>query len=315
MTAIETTGLTKRYGDTTAVADISLTVETGEIYGFLGPNGAGKSTTIDLLMDYRRPTAGQARILGFDSRREREHVHANVGVLPDGFEPYPDQSARAHLELAIDTLGSGEEPVSLLEQVGLAEAIDDPAGSFSRGMTQRLGLALALVGDPDVLVLDEPFQGLDPRGVATFRDLVQARNADGTTVFFLSHVLGEVELVCDRLGILDDGRLVAEGSADELRETAGLGPAVHLTVDEQVSTVRPALESHDAVMHVSPTPAGVRVQLDRDGDPDAVRATVRDHDLSIRSTRTEPASVESVFLALTEKPADTVARQKPEVSR
>ncbi|MFC6974365.1 ABC transporter ATP-binding protein [Halomicroarcula sp. GCM10025709] len=220
--AIECAGLTKRYGSTVALDSLDLTVDAGTVYGFLGPNGAGKSTTINLLMNYLRPSAGEATVLGYDPWDEVVALHKRVGILPDRFETYDGFSARRHVALVADTKGVETAPETLLERVGLGDVVDDDAGSFSQGMEQRLALAMALVGEPDLLILDEPFTGLDPHGVDMVRAVVSAEADRGATVFFSSHVLGQVELVCDRLGVLHQGRLVTEGTPERLRTDAGL---------------------------------------------------------------------------------------------
>ncbi|ELZ88987.1 ABC transporter ATP-binding protein [Haloferax elongans ATCC BAA-1513] len=218
---IETNGLTKQYGDVRAVDSLDLAIEAGDVYGFLGPNGAGKSTTIGLLLDYLRPTAGTVRVFGTDPQRDPVEIHNRTGVLPDRFGLYEGRSARQHVSFVTETKRVDDDPEALLDRVGLADAIDDDAGEFSKGMEQRLALAMALVGDPDLLVLDEPFTGLDPHGVRRVREIVHEENERGATVFFSSHVLGQVELVCDRVGVLHQGRLVADGTVDELRAAAG----------------------------------------------------------------------------------------------
>ena len=314
--AVRTDGLTKRFGDEVAVENVSLSVEAGEVYGFLGPNGAGKSTTISMLIDHLRPTAGEARVFGLDPTSDEAKLHERVGVLPDGFEPYKRRSAREHLELAVDTHGSDDDPDALLERVGLGDAASRPAGGFSRGMTQRLGLAMALVGDPDLLVLDEPFQGLDPRGVTTIREVVHESNADGTTVFFSSHVLGQVELVEDCLGILDNGRLVAEGSLEELRERANLGRELHLETDGPTAPAHRALTDRDEVRHVRPESDTIVAQLDSSGDPERLLKMLESAGVSIRRRSSRAPSVESVFLAYTESPAGQgLDRNHEEVAR
>ncbi|WP_251343790.1 ABC transporter ATP-binding protein [Haloplanus halophilus] len=217
---IETDGLTKRYGSTVAVDDLDLTVTRDEIYGFLGPNGAGKSTTIGMLMDYVRPTEGSVRVLDGDPQADVVEVHDRLGILPDRYGLYDGHTARQHLELVIDTKRSSDAPERLLARVGLGDVIDRDVATFSQGMEQRLALAMALVGEPDLLVLDEPFTGLDPHGVRTVREIVHEENDRGAAVFFSSHVLGQVALVCDRVGILHRGRLVAQGTVDELRTRA-----------------------------------------------------------------------------------------------
>lgn len=220
--AIKTEGLSKQYDEVTALDGLDLTVEQGEVYGFLGPNGAGKSTTIGLLMNYSKPTAGTARVLGFDPWTDVVACHQRIGILPDRFDTYDNRSARRHLQLVADTKGADNDPAALLERVGLGDAIDRPAGEFSQGMEQRLALAMSLVGDPELLILDEPFTGLDPHGVALVRDVVDSESERGTTVFFSSHVLGQVEVVCDRIGILHRGRLVDEGTLSAFRERLDL---------------------------------------------------------------------------------------------
>jgi ABC-2 type transport system ATP-binding protein len=207
-----------------AVEDLDLTVERDEIYGFLGPNGAGKSTTIGVLMDYIRPSSGRVRVLDRDPQSDVVDVHDRLGILPDRYSLYDDLTARQHLRFVIDTKRAGDSPETLLERVGLEDAVDQSVTTFSQGMEQRLALAMALVGEPELLVLDEPFTGLDPHGVRTVREIVHAENDRGAAVFFSSHVLGQVELVCDRIGILHEGRLVAEGSIEELRTETGVGP-------------------------------------------------------------------------------------------
>jgi len=221
---ILTEELTKRYGSTAAVENLDLTVERDEIYGFLGPNGAGKSTTIGILMDYIRPTSGRVRVLDRDPQRDVVDVHDRLGILPDRYSLYDDLTARQHLAFVVDTKRAGDSPETLLDRVGLEDAVDQSVATFSQGMEQRLALAMALVGEPELLVLDEPFTGLDPHGVRTVREIVHTENDRGAAVFFSSHVLGQVEFVCDRIGILHDGRLVAEGSIDALRSETGLGP-------------------------------------------------------------------------------------------
>jgi ABC-2 type transport system ATP-binding protein len=231
--AIQTTGLTKRYGhDVYAVDDLTLTVGEGEVFGFLGPNGAGKSTTIDILLDYVRPTAGSATVLGYDAQREAEEIHQRVGILPDGYSLYDRLSGRDHVEFAIDLKGASDDPDTILDRVGLdSSAADRPAGTYSKGMSQRLALGMALIGDPDLLILDEPSSGLDPDGIRDIREITRDHASAGGTVFFSSHILGQVEAICDRVGILNRGRLVAVDTIDGLRDALGTGSTITLTVD------------------------------------------------------------------------------------
>ncbi len=220
MNAIETRNLTRRFGNILAVDELNLTVKSGEIYGFLGPNGAGKTTTINLLLGLVHPTSGTATVLDKPVGEDIRAVRSRIGVLPAHTDLYERLTARKHLEFAIRVKDSDDDPEQLLERVGIPDAADRSAGEFSTGMGQRLKLAMALVGDPDLLILDEPTTGLDPNGAREMRKIIQAENDRGATIFFSSHIMEQVEAVCDRVGILDRGQLVAEDSIDALRETA-----------------------------------------------------------------------------------------------
>ncbi|MFP8958920.1 ATP-binding cassette domain-containing protein [Natrialbaceae archaeon A-CW3] len=245
MPAIECRNLTKRFGDVVAVDDLTLTVEEGEIFGFLGPNGAGKSTTIDILLDFIRPTEGTVTVLGHDAQTEGEAVRRRTGVLPDAYHVYDRLTGRQHLEFVLEMKASDEDPLDLLERVGIPEAADRKAGGYSKGMRQRLVLAMALVGDPDLLVLDEPSTGLDPNGAREMREIIRQENDRGTTVFFSSHIMEQVEAVCDRVAIIDEGKLVAVDTIDGLRDASETGETLYVYVaepDEATATQVAALE-------------------------------------------------------------------------
>ncbi len=299
MSAIETRNLTKRYGhDVYAVNDLSLSVEEGEVFGFLGPNGAGKSTTIDMLLDYVRPTAGSATIFGYDVREEAAAVHDRVGILPDGYSLYDRLSGRKHVEFAADLRGADADPDDVLERVGLgSDAAARPAGTYSKGMSQRLALGMALVGDPDLLILDEPSSGLDPDGIRDIRDLATDHAAAGGTVFFSSHILSQVEAVCDRVGILNRGRLVAVDSIDGLRDALGTGATITLTVDAPPTGF--SIEDVDGVADVTVDGTTVRATCT---DP-AAKVTVLDRVRAAGSTvldiETREASLEELFTSYT----------------
>lgn len=299
--AIKTEGITKRYRDETAVDDLSLTVGQGEIYGFLGPNGAGKSTTINLLMDYIRPTDGKIRVLGKDPRTDVIDVHQRVGILPDGFSVYENRTGKDHVELVIKTKQANDDPVELLSRVGLSDAVDQAAGTYSKGMRQRLALAMALVGNPDLLILDEPFGGLDPRGIRTIRKIAHEENDRGATVFFSSHVLGQVELVCDQIGILHDGQLVAEGPLDSLRKEAPIGPSVRVSVAEPLNEARATAETLDTVRRALSDENTITLQLAEGGSPEKVVDNLETTGIDVNSMEYEGPSMESIFLAHTDE--------------
>jgi len=231
MPAIETRGLTKRYGDLVAVDSLDMRVESGEIYGFLGPNGAGKTTTINLLLGLVHRTSGSAEVLGHEVGENIREVRGRIGVLPAHADLYERLSARKHLEFVIEVKDADNDPDALLERVGIPDAADRPAGDFSSGMGQRLRLAMALVDDPDLLVLDEPTTGLDPNGARLMRRIITEENDRGATVFFSSHIMEQVEGVCDRVGVLQSGQLVAEDTVDALRGATGGELELSVTVE------------------------------------------------------------------------------------
>ena len=217
--AIRTEGLVKRFGTTVALDGLSMAVDRGEVFGFLGPNGAGKTTAVKLLLGLARPTAGRAEVLGrpMGDRGAR----ARIGYLPELFRYQPWLRAREVLELhcqlaRLPTDRWREEVGAALEVVGLADRAELLVGGFSKGMQQRLGLGVALLGAPDLVILDEPTSALDPVGRSDVRSIIRDARARGTTVFLNSHLLTEVERVCDRVAIVDHGRVLAAGRLDEL---------------------------------------------------------------------------------------------------
>jgi ABC-2 type transport system ATP-binding protein len=213
---IEVRGLSKRYGPTVAVDGLSFDVRPGVVTGFLGPNGAGKSTTMRLMLDLDTPDAGQVRI---DGRRYRElrWPLREVGALLEARSFHPGRSARAHLAALAASNGIGRSRVEeVLELVGLAGAAGRRAGRFSLGMGQRLGIAAALLGDPGVLLLDEPVNGLDPEGIRWIRTLLRSLASQGRTVLVSSHLIGELARTADQVVVIGRGRLLAEASVAEL---------------------------------------------------------------------------------------------------
>ncbi len=300
MVAIQTDQLTKRFGaEVTAVESLDLTVESGEIFGFLGPNGAGKSTTIDILLDFVRPTSGAAEVLGHDAQAETRAIHERIGVLPEGYAVYDRLSGRRHLEFAIELKGADDDPAQLLERVGLSAADGDRrAGEYSQGMRQRLVLAIALVGNPDLLILDEPTNGLDPNGAREVREIVREHADRGATVFFSSHILEQVQAVCDRVAILDDGQLVAVDTIDGLRQEIGSGATLTITVDRVPDGLD--LQSIAGITGVATRDDELRVSC---AEPAAKLATldaVRDAGATIEDFSTAEASLEELFAAYTE---------------
>ncbi len=261
MPAIEIDGLSKHFGEVVAVNDLNLTVEEGEIFGFLGPNGAGKSTTIDIILDFIRPTAGSVKVLGYDAQDESLDVRRRTGVLPDAYHVYDRLTGRQHLEFAIELKESDEEPIAMLERVGIADAADRNAGGYSKGMKQRLVMAIALVGDPDLLILDEPSTGLDPNGAKEMRDIILEENERGTTVFFSSHVMEQVEAVCDRVAIINRGQLVAVDSVAGLRSATDSRETIYLQVEQLSDEILSQIEGVAGVEHATIDDGRIRIGI------------------------------------------------------
>ncbi|WP_327053892.1 ABC transporter ATP-binding protein [Halomicrococcus gelatinilyticus] len=304
MPAIETRSLTKQYGSLHAVRDVDLVVERGEVFGFLGPNGAGKSTTIDVLLDLVRPTSGSVSVLGRDPQEEPRAVRERVGVLPEAFGYYGDATARDHVAFAVDMKRATADPSAVLERVGLADAADRRVEGFSKGMRQRLGLAMALVGDPDLLILDEPLAGLDPTGARLLRDVVRAERDRGVAVFLSSHIMDQVETLCDRVGIMNQGELVAVDDVERLRSTVARQSTFVVTVDavpddHGVANVDGVADvtARDGTLRVSCTDATAKAAVVR--RLEAAGATVLD-------VCNESTPLEELFVALTGSNDETV---------
>jgi ABC-2 type transport system ATP-binding protein len=263
MSLIEIDDFTKRFGRVTAVDGLSLEVEDGEVFGFLGPNGAGKSTTINAMLDFTKPTSGEIRVFGRDANRESVAVRERSGLLLEGYGAYPRLTGREHVQHAIDTKDADDDPDGLLDRVGLLDDADRRAGGYSKGMRQRMALAVALVGEPDLLVLDEPSTGLDPNGARTLREVVREEADRGATVFFSSHILEQVDAVADRIGILLDGSLVAVGEVGQLQQDLGAGATLSVWVSSVPEALLADLRELAGVHEI--TVRHGRIEIDCDG--------------------------------------------------
>jgi ABC-2 type transport system ATP-binding protein len=289
--------LTKRYGSTIAVSDVSFTCEPGTVTGFLGPNGAGKSTTLRMLTGLTLPTSGRATIAG-KRYAELPNPGRVVGVMLDAAAQHPGRTGRETVRLAASLLGvPAGNADQMLERVGLASATKRRVGQYSLGMRQRLGIAAALLGDPEVLILDEPANGMDPEGIRWMRGLLQDFAARGGTVLLSSHLLGEVQATVDRLVVIGDGRIVANGSLDELLSASGtlvrgLDPAGLLS----------ALTA--AGLTVEPRPDGaIRVEA---GTEQVGRAAAAAGQVLLELRQSDGAGLEDLFFQLT-SPSDIAA--------
>ncbi|GAB7092813.1 ABC transporter ATP-binding protein [Halorubrum luteum] len=298
MTAIDIDGLTKHYGDVVAVNDLDLQIQEGEIFGFLGPNGAGKSTTIDILLDFIRPTSGSVTVLGYDAQSEGRAVRQRTGVLPDGYHVYDRLTGRQHLEFVVELKQVGDDPMELLERVHIADAADRKAGGYSKGMRQRLALAMALAGNPDLLVLDEPSTGLDPNGAREMRELIREENDRGTTVFFSSHIMEQVEAVCDRVAIINRGELVAVDTIDGLRDASETGEVLYVDVDDGSEAVVDRVAGLESVADASMQDDQLRVVV-ADATKFAVLQAIDAGVTPVRDFSVVESSLEDLFVRYT----------------
>jgi ABC-2 type transport system ATP-binding protein len=282
-----------------ALDALSLTVEDGEIFGFLGANGAGKTTTLKLLMRLMYPTGGRASILGRDIDDIR--MHARIGYLPEHPYFYDYLTAREFLEYCAELFGYGRRErraraARLLERVHLDEkSWDKQLRKFSKGMLQRVGLAQALVNDPSVVFLDEPMSGLDPVGRREVRDLIASLRTGGTTVFFCSHILADIEVLCDRAAVLQRGRLAHIGRLDELRQLGGqrlmeitVAGADPLCLEDSLAAIAGA--------RVTATPAGARIEVASEQEVDEALKAVRACGARLVSVQPVGNALEELFV-------------------
>jgi ABC-2 type transport system ATP-binding protein len=297
--AIETHALTKRYRETLAVAELNLVAPAGTIVGFLGPNGAGKSTTIAMLLGLTRPTSGQILLFGRDADRDRRAVQGRIGALFESAAAYPYLSVRDNL--AVQARLSRRDPAAiagLLERVGLDDLADAPARSLSLGQRQRLGLAVALIGEPELLILDEPTNGLDPAGLRQVHDLLRAHAQAGGAVFLSSHHLAEVQDLCNRVVILSRGRTVAQGEVSALLR-AGQGDRLLLRVTDP-ARARALLVAANWTAEIGGDAAGTVLRvLAPAGRAAEVNALLATHGIGVAELRAEAAALEDLYLQVT----------------
>ncbi|MGW3493813.1 ABC transporter ATP-binding protein [Streptomyces sp. NPDC001020] len=302
--AIRTSGLTKRYGPETGVFDLDLRIRRGEVYGFLGPNGAGKSTAMRMLVGLIRPTSGTARVLGHPAGT-RSSLRG-VGALIEAPALYPHLSGRDNLRILA---GYASVPAAriaeVLEEVGMSAKADVAFRAYSLGMKQRLAVAAALLKDPALLILDEPTNGLDPEGMASMRDLITGLRRDNRTVLLSSHLLAEVEHVCDRVGVIRRGRLIADGTVAELAELrrgsdeGGLSVTVN-SPERAAELVR----QMSAVRSTAVVDGELRVVVDP-REAAAVNRLLVVNGLEVSELRKQVLSLEDLFFDLVEDPRPT----------
>jgi ABC-2 type transport system ATP-binding protein len=291
---IETSGLTKRYGERILAVDrLDLRVRRGEVYGFLGPNGAGKTTTLRMLLGLVRPTSGSALVLGAAPGSPQGLAH--VGALVESPSLYPFLSGRDNLRVLARHARISESRVdAVLEEVELTDRASDRFATYSLGMKQRLGVAAALIKDPELLILDEPTNGLDPAGMAEMRTFIRGLGRGRRTVLLSSHLMTEVEQICDRVGVIRGGALVGEGTVSELRGRETLRVRA-----EPAAEAERLLAALPAVERVTVADGGLNVAADP-AVASAINQALVEAGIAVSELRREQASLEQVFLELTQ---------------
>ena len=304
-TPVEARGLVKRYGDVTAVDHVDLTVEPGDVYGYLGPNGAGKTTVLRMLLGLITPTAGEVRLFGRNPLEHGASALDGVAGFVEAPRFYPYFTGRKNLEMlaALDGGGAASRIDEVLDIVELTDRQRHRVGGYSHGMRQRLGVAAALLRDPKLLLLDEPATGLDPAGMRDMRALVARLSLAGTTVLLSSHLLAEVEELCNRVAIVRTGRIVFEGALADLKRTAGGEWRLRTTDDERAHALLQARRGIDGVRR---DPLELRFQATEEAAAELSVALV-EAGLAIRALAPHAATLEDLFFRLTEGEPDAPA--------
>ena len=301
MTVIETSRLTKRYGDVLAVDAMSFSVDKGQVFGFLGPNGSGKTTTIGMLLGIITPTAGDVRLLGMTGRRGLHEARQRIGATLETPNFYPHLSGWDNLRIVANLKGVSSRHVEeKLETVGLFSRRKDLFRGYSLGMKQRLAIAATLLGEPELVILDEPANGLDPEGIREIRDLIVALGASGKTVFVSSHLLHEVERTCTHVAILRKGRLVRQSSVRELLAGA---TAFELRADD-LERLRVATLAYPRTTSATLEDDTLIAQF-TDNDAAAFNRYLASHEIFLSHLAAHALSLEEAFIGLTREEATT----------
>lgn len=296
---IEVSSLTKTYNHVAAVNNVSFAVNKGEIFGFLGPNGAGKTTTIKAMLDLIHANTGTIVINGIDVKTQGKEAKKYIGYMPEKVAFYDNLTALQNLRFYAEIKHvSNEECSQLIEEFGLGDTGKKRVGKFSKGMVQRLGMARAILGNPPILILDEPSGGLDPRGVVLIRDKILDMKKKGTTIFISSHILSEIQEICDRVGIINKGVLVAQDSVAGLSKKLNLKPQISITVDSMSTAIENSIKNLPGVESIKVK--GNTIDIVCDGAMKAkVILAISTAGANIQNLQTKEPSLEEVFMRYT----------------
>src|SRR3954464_7389647 len=302
--AVQTNGLTRTYGTMTALNALDLTVQRGDLFGFIGSNGAGKTTTLRILATFLAPSAGQAYVLGHDVVRDADAVRHVIGYMPDFFGVYKDMEVTEYLDFfgacyKIPTAQREKTVSDVLELVGLSEKKGALIGALSRGMQQRLGLARVLIHDPQLLLLDEPASGLDPRARIEMMAILQELQRLGKTIIISSHILSELQTLCNRVAIIEKGKLIYAGPVQGVRDQMQSGQVYWVLVNGDSSKAMEILKARPEVQEVAPQDGQIKVSFANEIDPGFLAEALVNGGVRIKGLWEDELGLEEVFLRVT----------------
>ncbi len=297
---LEVNNLVKFYNKFKAVDDVTFGIKKGEIFGFLGPNGAGKTTTIKSILDLIHANSGEIKINGIDVLKNGKKARRHIGYLPERVAFYDNLTAIQNLSFYAEMKGTKREECKyLINEMGLEDAANKKVGKFSKGMVQRLGMARAMLGKPIILILDEPSGGLDPRGVVLIRDKIKELKKNGTTIFLSSHILGEVQTICDRVGIINKGKLVAQDSVNELSRRLNIKPKITVELKQLEDDIVKSVKNIKGIEKVETEANRIIVICDSETKAKVI-LTIAKAGGNILNLQTQEPSLEEVFMRFTE---------------
>jgi ABC-2 type transport system ATP-binding protein len=305
--AIEVNGLTKMFGSEVAVKDLDFDLEEGEVLGFVGPNGAGKSTTINAMLGFIQPSEGSIKIFGMDINENPRTVKSRIGVVPEDYELYPDRTGVEHIEMSARAKREEVDPQEVVEKVGLTQDQSKrKISGYSTGMKQRLILGMALIGDPDLLILDEPGNGLDPNGIRRLQEIINKESNKGVSVFFSSHILSNIENVCDKIVVLNEGQSEFSGSIDELRKEVGQRKEMTVTYKgENKEDI--GIESLNGVIECNTYDNGeIKIVYERQISVENILRKIMDKNIEIDGIKTDEESLSELFGQITTNEEDDI---------
>ncbi len=298
--ALEVNNITKSYKDLKAVNNLNLKIKKGELFGFLGPNGAGKTTTIKSIIGLIYPDNGFVKISGKDVFKNQKEIKKNIGYLPEKVSFYNKLTALQNLNFYAEIKNVPKDRcLKLLKEFGLYEFANKKVGQYSKGMIQRLGLARAMLGNPNILFLDEPTSGLDPRAVKWVRNKIKKLNENGVTIFISSHILSEIQETCTQVGIINRGNLVAQDSVDNLSLNLQIKPKMIVTIDNISEKVKNIVKKIKGVEKTAISGNNLTVYCDL-STRSKVIYELEKNNITIKNLETEKSSLEDIFMKYTE---------------